>query len=151
MKSKNAKRDCPIPTVGALVFNKKGECLLVLTHKWGGTYGIPGGKIEKGEKAVDALVREMREETGLKIKPGKLLLVQDSINSTEFHVSGAHFLLLNYLATSSSNKVRLNDEAVSFLWIRPRQALSLHLNEPTRVLIRHVLKMRRLMSRKILR
>lgn len=149
MKSKNAKRDFPIPTVGALVFNKKGECLLVLTRKWGGTYGIPGGKIERGEKAVDALVREMREETGLKIKPGKLLLVQDSINSTEFHVSGAHFLLLNYLATSSSNKVRLNDEAVSCLWIRPRQALSLHLNEPTRVLIRHVLKMRRLMSRKI--
>lgn len=139
MRSKKKKGDFPIPTVGALVFNPKGECLLVLTHKWGFTYGIPGGKIKKGEKAVDALVREFREETSLKIKPGQLIMVQDCINSTEFYIPGSHFLLMNYLATSRSSRVRLNDEALSYLWIKPWEALALPLNRPTRLLIKEFL------------
>jgi len=58
-------RDHPVATVGALISNPEGQILLVRTHKWGHTYGIPGGKIEKGETAVAALRREIREETGL--------------------------------------------------------------------------------------
>lgn len=139
MKSKNKKWVYPIPTVGALVFNKKRECLLVFTHKWGFTYGIPGGKIKKGETALHALKRELKEETGLTIKPGKLIMVQDCINSPEFYKPGMHFLLMNYLATTVSTRVRLNDEAQSFIWVTPDEALKLNLNTPTRLLIREFL------------
>lgn len=130
----------PVVTVGALVLNRKGEALLVLTHKWSYTYGIPGGKIDKGETAKAALIREFKEETGLKIKAGDLFLTMDCIDSPEFYVSGSHFLLLNYVARSVTTRVRLNDEALSFLWIQPEEALNLKLNAPTRQLIEEYLK-----------
>jgi ADP-ribose pyrophosphatase YjhB (NUDIX family) len=132
-------RDYPVATVGALVFNPEGRILLVRTHKWSHTYGIPGGKIEKGEETVAALHREIREETGLVISDVEFVLVQDCIDPPEFHVPHSHFLLFNYTARTRSTEVRLNDEAQSSVWIDPREALALHLNEPTRKLIEIVL------------
>lgn len=143
MKRRSKVKEWPIPTVGALIFNKKQECLIVLTHKWGFTYGIPGGKIEKGETAIEALKREIHEETALRIKPGKLLLVQDCIHSKEFYRPNTHFILMNYVATSTSTRVCLNDEAISHLWITPQKALKLNLNKPTRVLIEHYLRLKK--------
>ena len=40
-----------------------------------GTWMLPGGGVEHGEHPEQALVREMREETGLLVKPGRLLHV----------------------------------------------------------------------------
>jgi phosphoglycolate phosphatase len=134
-----APRDHPVATVGALIANPRGEVLLVLTHKWSLTYGIPGGKIEKGETALAALHREIREETGLAVSGVDFRVVQDCIDAPEFHVPGSHFLLFNYTARTRGGRVRLNDEALSSLWVEPRQALGLHLNEPTRTLIETVL------------
>ena len=134
-----AARPHPVATVGALITNPSGEVLLVLTHKWRHTYGIPGGKIETGEPAVAALRREIREETGLAISEIEFALVQDCIDAEEFHVPGSHFLLLNYTARTRSTAVKLNGEALSYLWIDPRRALALRLNEPTRTLIETVL------------
>jgi len=134
-----APRDHPVATVGALISNREGKVLLVLTHKWGHTYGIPGGKIEKGEDTEAALRREIREETGLAISDIEFVLVQDCIDPPEFYVPKSHFLLFNYTARTRGTTVRLNDEAASFLWIDPRQALALHVNQPTRTLIETVL------------
>ena len=132
-------RDLPVATAGALVANPRGEVLLVLTHKWSHTYGIPGGKIEKGETVRAALDRELREETGLVVRDAELVLVQDCIDPPEFHVPGSHFLLFNYTARTRGTRVALNGEALSYLWVEPREALALHLNEPTRTLLEAVL------------
>ena len=128
----------PIPTVGALIFNPDGEVLMVRTRKWSNLWGIPGGKIKNGETAVDALRRELKEETDLSVTDIQFVIVQDCINSTEFY-RNAHFLLLNYTCnTGSSPRVRLNGEAQQFQWLPLQAALQLHLNEPTRVLIQAV-------------
>lgn len=124
-----------VATVGALVFNSQGECLLILTDKWQYTYGIPGGKIDFGEEALAAVKRELKEETSLDVLDAQLFLMQDCIDSTEFYVQHSKFLLMNYIARTESTDVVLNDEAQGYLWMQPELALLLPLNEPTRVLI----------------
>lgn len=129
----------PLVTVGALIFNKKGEVFLTLTHKWGYTYGIPGGKIDKGETAEQAIIREIKEETAMSLQKPQLFMVQDCIDSTEFYIPHSHQVLLNYLGKTSHPKYQLNDEAVSALWLPPELALFLNLNQPTRLLLEYYL------------
>ena len=127
----------PLATVGALIFNEKNEVLAIKTHKWSHKWGIPGGKIKYGEPSLDALHREVMEETGLKLRDVKFEMVQDCIEPTEFYKK-AHFLLMNYTATALSTEVTLNHEAEEHQWLPVEEALKLDLNTPTRTLIDHV-------------
>ena len=129
----------PIATVGALIHDAKGEVLMMRTHKWSNKWGIPGGKIERGEASEDALRREVKEETALDIEDIRLALVQDSIDSLEFE-RPEHFILLNYVARATSRDVTLNEEAEQYQWLSPEDALKLDLNQPTRHLLEQVLE-----------
>jgi ADP-ribose pyrophosphatase YjhB (NUDIX family) len=129
----------PLATVGALIQDLAGRLLMLRTHKWSGKWGIPGGKIRRGEPSIDALRREVREETALELDDVRFVMVQDCIDSPEF-MRPAHFILLNYLARSTHGNVLLNDEAEEFRWLPPAQALQLDLNQPTRRLLEECLR-----------
>jgi 8-oxo-dGTP diphosphatase len=59
---------------GALFLDEAGRVLLVEpTYK--PTWEIPGGMVEQGETPRAACVRELREELGLHLEPGRLLVV----------------------------------------------------------------------------
>jgi ADP-ribose pyrophosphatase YjhB (NUDIX family) len=53
----------------------------------GRSWSLPGGKLEAGETLAQALVREMREETGLDIEPGRLLYVCDHVPAEVVHMT----------------------------------------------------------------
>jgi HAD superfamily hydrolase (TIGR01509 family) len=131
----------PLATVGALIYNQHGEVLMIRTHKWSGKWGIPGGKIKRGETAAAALRREIKEETNLAVKDIRFVLVQDCINSKEFY-RDAHFVLLNYTCRAAGKKldVVLNDEGFQFQWLKPAVARKLRLNKPTKILLDAILK-----------
>jgi ADP-ribose pyrophosphatase YjhB (NUDIX family) len=125
----------PIPTVGGLIRNDQNKVLMVRTDKWSGLWGIPGGKIKYGERAEDALRRELKEETGLDVDDVSFVLVQDCIRSPEFFRE-AHFLLLNYTCRApGTTTVRLNEEAQEYRWLTLPDARALPLNTPTRILL----------------
>ena len=128
----------PITTVGALIHDGAGKILMIRTHKWSGLWGIPGGKIKRGESSIDALKREVLEETKLHISEIGFVMNQDCIASPEF-MHPEHFILLNYVARASSTDVHLNEEAEEFMWLSPAEALKLPLNTPTRVLLEETL------------
>lgn len=52
----------------------------------GRSWSLPGGKVELGETLAEALVREMREETGIEVEPGRLLYVCDHLPGGDTHV-----------------------------------------------------------------
>ena len=128
-------RGRPVVTVGALIFNGAGQVLMIQTQKWSNLWGIPGGKIEWGEPALDALRREVKEETGLEIDAIRFILVQDCIQSREYYRE-AHFVLLNYTCQARDGlPVVLNEEAQAFRWVAIAEAARLPLNRPTQILL----------------
>jgi len=129
----------PLATVGALVVSPANRILLIKTHKWNHKWGVPGGKIDYGERMKDALIREFKEETQLDLKDIHWGPVQEAVQSSEFY-KDAHFILLNFIAKSQTEHVYLNNEAQDYQWLDPTKALELDLNEPTRKLVEFYLK-----------
>jgi ADP-ribose pyrophosphatase YjhB (NUDIX family) len=62
-----------VPCVGAVVHDAAGRLLLIRRghdpHR--GLWSLPGGRIEAGESPEQAVVREVREETGLDVVSGR--------------------------------------------------------------------------------
>ena len=56
------------------------------TPNTGRSWSLPGGKLEEGETLAGALVREIKEETGLDVEPGRLLYVCDHLPGNGTHV-----------------------------------------------------------------
>jgi ADP-ribose pyrophosphatase YjhB (NUDIX family) len=61
-----------VPCVGAIVHDAAGRLLLIRRghppHE--GMWSVPGGRVEAGESPESAVEREVREETGLRVRPG---------------------------------------------------------------------------------
>jgi nucleoside triphosphatase len=122
----------PEATVGALIVNLKGEVLIVRSSKWNNKFTVPGGHIELGERAEDAIKREVREETGLDVESVKLLLVQQAIYPANYH-KHEHFIFMDYLCETPNSKVTLDGrELQEYVWVKPQKALGLDLEEFTR-------------------
>jgi nucleoside triphosphatase len=109
------KQQFPEPTVGALIFGPDGKLFLMKSHKWMGKYVVPGGHIELGERIEDALVREVKEETGLDIFDIEFLCFQEFIYDDAFWTK-SHFIFFDYVCKTDSTEVTLNSEAEEYIW-----------------------------------
>jgi 8-oxo-dGTP diphosphatase len=86
----------PVVGVGAVVFDGD-RVLLVKRGKepLRGRWLIPGGTVELGESLTEAVVREVREETGLIVRPGEVVLVFDRIER-EADAIRYHYVIVDY-------------------------------------------------------
>lgn len=99
--------------VGALVVDA-GRLLLVERARPPGVglWSVPGGRVERGERMVDALRREVLEETGLRVDVGALVGWVERI-SDDFH-----FVIADFFATvRGSTVLRAGDDASNAEWI----------------------------------
>ena len=85
-------RDGPTVGVGGIVI-RDGALLMVQRGRdpGRGLWSVPGGRVERGEYLTDALVREVREETGVTVEVGDLLGIYEVIGAE-------HYVVLDYAA-----------------------------------------------------
>lgn len=113
-----------IPCVGAVIKDEFGRVLLIKRgHEPGkGLWSIPGGRIEAGESDAAALVREVREETGLIVAPGRLIgsVRRPAGPETEFDIR-------DYAASVTGGTLVPGDDADDAVWAGPAELDSLPL------------------------
>ena len=98
----------PVPAVGVVCL--RGDSVLLIrrgTPPRQGEWSLPGGRIEPGERAVDAALRELREETGVEAEITGLIDVVDGL----FPEAGRHYVLIDYAARWLSGEPVAGDDA----------------------------------------
>ena len=98
-------------TVLCLIHNEDSYLLQDRVKKdWKG-YTLPGGHIEPGESIVDAVVREMKEETGLMIKSPRLCGVK------QFPIEGGRYIVFLFETDQFEGEVVDSDEG-KMHWVK---------------------------------
>jgi ADP-ribose pyrophosphatase YjhB (NUDIX family) len=99
------------------------EILLVKTHKWDNKYSIVGGKVRRNERLKQALLREVKEETGMTGEVGAHLCTFDQIKDSGYYQKGVQHIFVDDIVKVKSKRVVLNEEAQDYIWARPTEAL----------------------------
>jgi ADP-ribose pyrophosphatase YjhB (NUDIX family) len=93
--------DPDIPCVGAIVRHRDGRILVIQRGQppAEGMWSLPGGRVEAGEGAEDAVVREIREETGLDVT-----VVREVGTVIREAPSGGRYVIRDFLVTPLTNE-----------------------------------------------
>lgn len=116
----------PVPAVRVIVLDEQGRVLIVKRRRTAygeGAWCLPGGKVDYGQTVAEAVVAELREETGLDCGTARFLFYQDSLPPTPGTMHCINF----YFECTVSGTVRLNKEAGKYVWISPEDLDRYHL------------------------
>lgn len=113
----------PEVAVGAIVVD--GDDLLLVRRGRGpaaGEWSVPGGRVEPGEMLVEAVVREVAEETGLEAVCGRF------VGWVERFVDDRHFVILDFEAEVLDRRDPVaGDDAQEAVWVPLHAVVDLRL------------------------
>jgi len=132
-----------VPAASAVVTDEQGAILLIKRDD-SGLWTIPGGAMEVGESIRQAVVREVREETGLEVEPETIVGIYsnprhvveyaDGEVRQEFSICFGCGVIGGDLATS--------EESPEVGFFEPEEIAALPMHESIRLRIRHYLENR---------
>jgi 8-oxo-dGTP diphosphatase len=104
----------PIPYAACvLVVNIENNTVLAVSRKDDKTkFGIIGGKIDPGETAIEAAVREMKEETGYEVSPKDLISVFKSYNQDNGFTTETFLLPFKYFNPIKQDTIDAHETGV---------------------------------------
>lgn len=102
----------PVPCVGGIVV-QDARLLLIRrgTPPHAGTWSIPGGRVEPGEDGPAAVVRELREETGLVVEVGALVGAV-----TRAGADGVRYEIEDWACVVTGGQLVAGDDATDACW-----------------------------------
>jgi ADP-ribose pyrophosphatase YjhB (NUDIX family) len=111
-----------VACVGAIVVDDDGRLLLIQrAHEPGaGMWSVPGGRVEAGEDDATAVVREVREETGLEVAVGRHVGTVERAGP-----DGVVFVINDYLCSPTGGSLEAGDDAADALWATTETVQSL--------------------------
>ena len=102
--------------MGAIITDDTGRLLLIKRghEPEEGRWSLPGGRVRPGESDLEAVAREVREETGLQVEPGRLIGEVERPGS-----GGTIFDIHDYAASVSGGQLEAGDDAADARWVHP--------------------------------
>jgi mutator protein MutT len=127
----------PLLGVGGVVVDN-GRVLLVrrATEPLKGEWSIPGGLVELGETLVEAVRREVLEETGLVVEPGEVLELFDSIWRDPEGRCQYHYVLVDYVCRVTGGELRAASDVSDARWVAEADLSAFHLRAATEAVLR---------------
>ena len=108
--------------IGCWIFNPYGHVLMGkrLSEHGYGTWAVPGGHLEIGESPKHAAMRELLEETGIKVPQEDFVLfaVTNDLFQNEQNILVNHYITLHYVVHDISDipKVMEPDKCEKWMW-----------------------------------
>jgi 8-oxo-dGTP diphosphatase len=114
-----------------VVVGKDGRVLLIrrAAPPGRGQWSLPGGKVEPGETPSAAVVREVREETGLDVR------VIDELGVVTYDGEGFSYSIHEHLCDVTGDQARAGDDADAVRWTLPEELEALGVSAATRDVI----------------
>lgn len=134
----------PLVGVGAIVIDGAGEVLIVKRARepLAGRWSLPGGVVELGETLHDAVVREVREETGLEVVVGRLADVVERVYRDPEGRVEYHYVLLDYVCHPAGGTLGAGTDAAEAVFAAPAALDGYGIAAETRAVIERALALR---------
>jgi 8-oxo-dGTP diphosphatase len=127
----------PVVGVSAVILDKDKILLEKRKNSPGkGKWSVPGGLVELGEDVEQAVIREVKEETGLEVCEPRLF---DVVNYVSLSGKGAvkyHYVILDYLVTVKSGNPKAASDADALKWVPFNEVEEYDLTESFRLFFR---------------
>lgn len=109
------------PGVAALIHDAEGRILL-MRRSDDGSWSLPAGAVDPGERPAEALIREVYEETGLKVIPEQLIGVFSGLGFLHVYPNGDKLEVFNvvFLCRAVGGRLEARDgEAAELCYVSP--------------------------------
>ena len=115
-----------IVAAAGVVENEKEEILLVNTYHGGWVF--PGGQVEVGENIIDAVIREIKEESGINVTVEKLFAISSN-TATYKGYNGVEKVptkvMMDFICTFVHGKLCISDENSESCWVKKDKVLDM--------------------------
>ena len=123
----------PIVGVGAIILDRDKILLEKRKNSPGkGKWAVPGGLVELGENVEDAVIREVKEETGLEVYDPRLVDVVTYVSWGEKGAVMYHYIIIDYLVNVRSGNPKAASDAEDLKWVPFNEVEKYNLTESFR-------------------
>ena len=132
------KANTIVPAVTAIVINNSNE-LLMIERSDNGYWAVPGGAQDIGESVIDAVKREVAEETGIVVEVVHLTGIYSDPRHVIAYDNGEvrQEFSLCFRAKPVGGSLRMSAEATKVQWVSPERLDSLKIHPSMRLRIDH--------------
>ncbi len=105
----------------AVIFDDRREKVLLTKRSDNGLWCVPGGQMEAGESVEECCIREVFEETGLQVRPIRLIAVYSNRDQLVVYPDGnqAQIVVLSFEAEITGGELGLSEETTQVGYFSP--------------------------------